>query len=356
MPKDWPNLSDLLRCVAWSSLLLAGSAAANTPDFINRLRCAACHSGQNQHVLDGKPRRSQSSTINLADFRDADHGKIHCPDCHAKGFDIFPHRNKKTETCMDCHPRTGKGADADKPYEFHRMLEEFEGTVHFTEYRHAREKCCGTAAGEPAAPASSAGGGPVPDLAKAAAQRFTCEHCHEPHYFKATRRIGEPRLIRANDNGPCLHCHMDGASVPLSDPAKPSLLAAHGYLPYAELHLEGTRCIDCHTTVRMTVAHDLPKGKGADQGCNTCHSIDSVLLGRLYRYAENTGTRLGFHNARLLEDGYVMGANRHRWTDIAAYLLVSIGLALVLAHGGWRIGAWWQRRTALGRTTREARP
>lgn len=316
---------------------LALPAAAETGDAVQRLRCLACHAGANRLTAPSKAAPTRGGTISIPDFRDADHGNIHCLDCHSKGFAIFPHTQKKTETCMDCHPRTEKGAEDDKPYGFERMQEEYEGTVHFTEFRHAKEKCCGTATGKPVhAPPAKSSRADDPHR-RAAEQRFTCEHCHEPHYFKATSRIKEPALIRENDNRPCLDCHADGATGPLSAPAEPSLLQAHSYLPHAALHLAGTRCIDCHTSVTSAVAHDLPLGKKADQGCNTCHSLDSVLLKRLYRYVDVTERRLGFHNARILQDGYVMGANRHRWTDLAAYGLTSVGLALVLAHGAWRV-------------------
>lgn len=341
-----------LNVLALDAFFLSGPQAAEAPNSLKRMRCFACHVGASQHILDGRPRQSSNSTIDLAKFRDADHGKLECSECHAKGFDIFPHRAARTETCMSCHPRKEEGAADDKPYEFDRMREEFEGTVHFTEYRHAKEKCCGTGASSPVAPPAP-GEGEGSDEKKAN-ERFTCEHCHEPHYFKATRRIGEPHLIRANDNGPCLHCHMDGATVTLADPARPNLLEAHAYLPYAKLHLDGTRCIDCHASVTKAVTHDLPKGKGADQGCNTCHSIDSVLIRRLYRYADTSRTKLGFHNAAILEDGYVMGANRHRWTDVAAYILMTFSLALVLTHGGWRILARLKRSAAAAPGRREA--
>lgn len=289
-------------------------------------------------TFDSKTGQSRSVTINMQDFHDAAHGKTECLDCHAKGFDAFPHRNKKTETCVDCHPRKDKGAEADKPYEFERIQKEFEATVHFTEYQHAKERCCGTASGKTASGnATATSGAEKTDDQKARQQRFTCEHCHEPHYFKATKKIAEPPLIRANDNGPCLRCHKDDAIGPLSDPAKSGLIVAHAYLPYVERHLDRTRCIDCHTNVKPAVAHDLPLGKKANQGCNTCHSIDNVLMTRLYRYVADTSPKLGFRNSPLLQDGYVMGGNRHKWTDIAAYLLVSFGLTLVLAHGGWRI-------------------
>lgn len=291
-------------------------------------------------TFDRNTGQSRSVTIRMRDFHNAAHGKTECLDCHAKGFDSFPHRDKKTETCMDCHPRKDKGAEADKPYAFERIRKEFEATVHFTEYRHAKERCCGTAAGKTANTDTALPGDTGNETGKKEEQqRFTCEHCHEPHYFKTTKQIEQPLLIRENDNGPCLRCHKDGAKGPLSDPAKPDLLLAHSYLPYAQRHLTGTRCIDCHTSVTATVAHDLPVGKKADQGCNTCHSINSVLMARLYRYVKSPDSKLGFHNVALLRDGYVMGANRHKWTDVAASLLMGLGLVLVLIHAGWRIVA-----------------
>lgn len=320
---------------AVSLLLLIGPITPNAAEEPRRLECMACHAGAKRMDAGVDTGRTRSVTISAGDFRNGDHGKVDCNDCHVKGFDTFPHFRKKTETCMSCHPRKEEGAQADQPYDFDRIRREFEGTVHFTEFSHAKERCCGTSAEQSARPGALA---PSGGTAAKTAHRFTCEHCHEPHYFKATERIKEPRLISDNDNAPCLRCHQDGATGPLADPSASGLIAAHRYLPHAQLHLDGTRCIDCHTTVTSAVTHDLPLGRGADQGCNTCHSIDSVLLGRLYRYVANTGSdTLGFNNSRMLQDGYVMGANRHRWTDAAAFLLMSLGLGLVLAHGGWRI-------------------
>lgn len=326
-------------CLAAMLMLGGRSEAAGQADFMKRMRCLACHVGESQHRLDGKEHISKSSTIDMPQFENADHGKMLCADCHSKGFTNFPHRNMKTETCMDCHPRKeAKDAEADRHYEFERINREFEATVHFTEYKHAKERCCGTAVGKAGAGGGAGAAANRKMRETGANQRFTCEHCHEPHYFKATAHIKDPALILKNDNGPCLHCHMDGSSVALKDPATPNLLAAHAYLPHADMHLKGTRCIDCHTSVTPTVAHDLPKGMKADQGCNTCHSIDSIVVRRLYRYVDNArATEAGFHNAALMKDGYVMGANRHRWTDIAAYLLLSMGMVLVIAHGGWRV-------------------
>lgn len=318
--------------------LIPGWAQAGAVHIATRLQCMACHAGPDRFVHDPETGKIRNVTIDMDAFHQGDHAETHCLECHTEGFDLFPHVHMKTYTCMDCHPREDEHAADDEPYEFHRIQEEFESTVHYTEYKDEKEKCCGTA---------------PPDAAKQAAgaarsandkQRFTCEHCHDPHYFKATARIERAQLIMRNDNEPCLRCHADDATGPLADPAEPSMVLAHAYLPHVELHMESTRCVDCHSSVKTTVAHDLPEGKGADQGCNSCHSINSVLMGRLYRYEPPPVQTLGFHNATMLPDSYIMGAHRHWAMDWATYVLVGVSTLLILVHSGLRLAAR-RRRT-----------
>jgi hypothetical protein len=325
--------------VAWAEL--PGAA---------KLQCIACHVGLERFAINRETGDKRSINILLNDFRAGDHGKIHCLECHKEGFEVFPHNRVKTYTCMDCHPRKdAKGAKEDKSYDFDRMRKEFEETVHFTEYQHEKEKCCGTGDDIPVAE-RAVKPHPLEAWAKRGGgeerkERFTCEHCHEPHYFKSTARTKLPHLILENDNGPCVLCHKDDATGPLSDPAKPSMLEAHAYLPHAELHLKGTRCIDCHTTVFTTVAHDLPEGKGADQGCNSCHSINTILADRLYRYIKDPRRTLGFSNAKILPDNYTMGAHRNFWTDWATYVLIGLCTLAIVIHGGLRLYYGWRRRS-----------
>lgn len=315
--------------------LLARGASAEVA-HTKRLRCIACHAGPDRFVEDPETGKITSVTIRMGDYQAGDHAKTHCLNCHTEGFEQFPHFHMKTYTCMDCHPRKDKGAEDDKPYDFQRIREEYEDTVHFTEYKHKEEKCCGTAPKLPTA-------GKVKDDGKGN-ERFTCEHCHNPHYFKATAGIKLPQAILKNDNEPCLRCHEDAAKGPLADPAEPSMVAAHAYLPHVDLHLRSTRCADCHSSVWMTVTHDLPKGKGADQGCNSCHSVNTVLADRLYRYVTDLERTLGFRNAKMLRDNYTMGANRHRWADWATYVLIGLSILGILVHGGLRIFYRWRRR------------
>lgn len=292
------------------------------------LQCLACHAGANRTITDPKTDQTRSIAIKIGTFRQADHGKMQCSECHEKGFEQYPHVNMETNGCMACHPRKEKGAEADKPYEFKRIADEFHNTVHYTEYKNKKPKCCGLAPKDHVVIAKEGD--------KKDNQLFTCEHCHDPHYFVATKKLKEPNLILKNDNGPCLRCHEDGATVILADPAKPTLTVAHKYLPHVDLHLKSTRCIDCHSSVTKAVMHDLPEGKKANQGCNSCHSIDSVLTQRLYRYVKNS-TALGFENPRLLKDNYMMGAHRHRWLDLAAYVLVGALTLFILLHVALRM-------------------
>jgi len=230
---------------------------------LKRLQCLACHAGPNRIVTDPKTGATRSVTIQIGKFRGADHGKMECLECHEKGFEQYPHVNMETNVCMDCHPRKDKGKEDDKPYEFKRMQDEFHKTVHYTEYKNKKAKCCGLAPKDHVVIAS--------ENDKKDNQLFTCEHCHDPHYFVATKKIKQPMLILKNDNEPCLRCHEAKATGMLADPVKTSMAAAHEYLPHVQLHLESTRCIECHTTVTSTVAHDLPEGRKADQAVSYTH-------------------------------------------------------------------------------------
>ena len=308
---------------------------------LTELQCLACHAGSNRLLTDPKTGKTRSITIRISNFRLADHGKMKCSECHEKGFEQYPHVNMETNVCMDCHPRKEKGAEDDKPYDFKRIADEFHGTVHFTEYKNKKAKCCGLAPKDHVIIAKEGD--------KKDNQLFTCEHCHDPHYFVATKKIKQPNLILKNDNGPCLKCHEDNATGMLADPIDSSLAVAHKYLPHVDLHLKSTRCIDCHTTVKKAVMHDLPEGKKADQGCNSCHSIDTILAGRLYRYVERSNA-LGFENARLLQDNYIMGAHRHRWVDLAAYFLTGFVTLIIGFHLGLR--TYFRRRDTTRKTGR----
>ncbi len=322
--------------------LLASTAWAETVRIDTRLQCMGCHAGPDRLVTDPETGEVRNVTIEMGDFNEGDHGNMHCLECHKEGFDQFPHVHLKTSTCMDCHPREEEGAEDDEPYDFDRILKEFKGTVHFTEYEHEKEKCCGTAPEDSASARQS-------NAYQGDKQRFTCMHCHSPHYFKATEHIENAQLILENDNEPCIRCHKDDATGALSDPAEPNLVAVHPWLPRLELHLRATRCIDCHTSTTEPVSHLLPVGSEAERhllpveseaerGCVVCHTRESVLLKRLYRYqVKQTPDRAGFINTVILQDAYVTGATRHVILDALTYFLLGGACLFVVVHGALRI-------------------
>ncbi len=302
----------LVLLAALPCMLLLPVAQAQGPD-LNRtaieLQCVSCHSGHReapQYVVDPETGKRNNVMIDMPEFRRSDHGDMQCVDCHTLGFDQYPHgRPRQRLTCMACHPgpleKTPEYVDRgfrriieDAEYEFWRIEKEYENSLHFTEVVN-----------------------------------FTCEECHDPHYFKATKEQPSPQAILENDNAPCIRCHKADAldQHMLSDPADPDLIVLHEYVQLPKAHLDNTRCIDCHSSVEEIVAHDMLSGKDADQGCMSCHSAGSIMMTRHYRYHDEfEGSDLGFHNAALMEDSYVMGANRNRYIDYISYAIIGITL------------------------------
>lgn len=76
----------------------------------------------------------------------------------------------------------------------------------------------------------------------------------------------------------------------------------------------------------------------------TCHSQDTELGVRLYRYTQTEANELGFLNSALLGDAYVIGATRNVHIDRLAIWLLGLTLAGVAVHGLIRILAGIIRR------------
>ena len=288
------------------------------------LQCVSCHSGHRenpQYVFNSRTGIESNVMIDMPEFREADHGDMLCVDCHTLGFDQYPHGYPRQRlTCMGCHPgpleKTPEFVKLgfqriieDSEYDFWRIEKEYKDSLHFTEVVN-----------------------------------FTCEECHDPHYFKATEDQPTPLAILHNDNAPCIRCHKADAldQHMLSDPADPDLVALHEYVQLPKAHLDNTRCIDCHSSVDKIVTHDMLSGKDADQGCMSCHSTGSIMMTRHYRYHDEIeGPDLGFHNAALMQNNYVMGANRNRYIDYFSYAVIGI---TIFELGVLGIDRWLRRR------------
>lgn len=296
-----------LFCITFPSLLSAQGTQLDRDSL--ELQCVACHSGHRekpQYVFNPRTGIRANVMIDMPEFREADHGNMLCVDCHTLGFDQYPHGYPRQRlSCMACHPgpleKTPEFVELgfrriieDAEYDFWRIEKEYENSLHFTEVVN-----------------------------------FTCEECHDPHYFVATKDQPTPLAILENDNAPCIRCHKADALDQhlLSDPADPDLVALHEYVQLPREHVDNTRCIDCHTDIEHVVAHDMRKGEDADQGCMSCHSTGSIMMTRHYRYHDDLkGTDWGFHNAALMQEKYVMGANRNRYIDYISYGIIGVTL------------------------------
>jgi len=88
----------------------------------------------------------------------------------------------------------------------------------------------------------------------------------------------------------------------------------------------------------MWVAHDiLPKEK-AVKNCVECHSTNTMLTSKLYKY-QNIEERKnrGTFNAVLLNQAYVIGANRNIYLNIVSAIIFGLSLLGVAIHVFFRI-------------------
>ena len=155
----------------------------------------------------------------------------------------------------------------------------------------------------------------------------------------------------------CIDCHNSdlrfskfSAHLP-TQRARPDLDSLHAWLPNAKLHWQAARCIDCHTpasTVRsLGMSHEILGKAKAEKNCVACHSQQSALATRLYRYAAtNAGADLGFANPNILGSAYVLGATRNVYVDWTIGALCAATILGLAGHGLMRFLLWARRRRA----------
>lgn len=199
---------------------------------------------------------------------------------------------------MDCH----EGDDERAKYKFEQIDEEFHKSVHSS--KHSEE--------------------------------FTCWMCHNPHSYKINARTNENMAdFIQYDNEICLTCHSDVSKYQLLTTLEnPNILETHSWLPNQVLHFKQVRCIECHTEINndILVSHNVRPKEEAIKLCVECHSKESRLLASLYKYQfTNERSAIGFSNKEMLEDSYVIGANRNYYLNVLSiglFAAVFIGLCI----------------------------
>lgn len=261
----------------------------------NRL-CIACHGNKYysfyNEVAELNERKLMNPyfVIDSVSYLQGEHKNHYCIDCHSEEYQTYPHKSElKLEpkmSCLVCH-------------DFEAINEEFKKSVHY----------------------------------KAFGDQFHCELCHDPHSNKIVKsNIAEK--IKYN-NGRCLSCHNDIDKYQiLTNHKNPQILKTHDWLPNQALHFEHVRCIECHTAVSdtsKTLHHIVPKEQ-AVRKCVECHSTNSMLSNKLYKYQKAKKSDGGFYNTVILNESYVIGANRNKYLNNISLLIFALTFGGIFIH------------------------
>jgi hypothetical protein len=269
--------------------------------------CFKCH-GQSKYAYSnenlGREVKALMFSERIVDrnrFYQSNHKSFKCTDCHSEDYLKFPHagelRMEQMYNCIDCHGGDEKFAR----FNFEEIESEYHKSIHF----------------------------------KLKEEGFTCWKCHNPHEYKiSVRNSSNLKESILYDNNICLNCHSNYDRFQLlSDEKEVSLIKKHDWLPDQQAHIKNVRCIECHTAVHDTllVSHLILPREEAVRKCNECHSKNSLLMGSLYKFESKEQRRDGFFNGVILNESYVIGANRNEYLNILS--LVILGLIVLII--GW---------------------
>ena len=282
---------------------LSDSVSAK-PKVDENNQCLRCHSMATLSYKDSSSGLIKNLSVDPGEFYNSNHKELKCTKCHDKEFEQFPHPKKlKKESlyCLDCHKDDLKLAQ----FNFPAIEKDFDASVHHQKL----------------------------------GDKFTCFACHDPHSFQIHARVNEDiKNTVLYDNQICLQCHNPGKQVnAYDDTLLPGITSAHSWLPHQNLHWKTVRCLDCHSAEGADtsgVAHlILPKEK-AVKNCVECHSKNSMLTQTLYKFQSfEKRDKRGFFNAVIMNDAYVVGANRNYYLNLLSFIIFGITLIALLVHG-----------------------
>lgn len=277
-------------------------------------KCFKCHANRTYSYFNDEIGREVKKTmyrelmVYPEKYYKSNHRSFSCTDCHSYGYNTFPHpgelRMEPKAGCLDCHG----GDESYAHFKFEEIEEEFLKSIHSTKHDDA----------------------------------FSCWMCHDPHEYHINARTKEKIVeIIAYDNAICLSCHADVDRYQLlTEKEKPNILETHDWLPNQALHFRKVRCIECHTGINesILVAHNILPKENAVKNCIECHSRDSRLMSSIYRHAvKEAKAEMGFINSVILNEAYVIGANRNRVLNIISIVGFMLVFAVVSIHAILRI-------------------
>lgn len=289
------------------------TSAYVSPFHDDNERCFKCH-GQAKYEYSNETQGRQVKALmcserilNREEFYNSNHKSFSCTDCHSAQYTTFPHpgelRMEQKLNCIDCHGGDEKFAK----YHFEEIEADYKQSTHF----------------------------------KLEEDGFSCWKCHNPHTYKiSVRNTNNLKETIAYDNAICLSCHSDFNRFQLlTDRAEINLIKKHEWLPNQAVHIANVRCIECHTKINnnIPVAHQIKPKAEAVKLCNECHSKNSILMASLYKFESREQRRDGFFNGIILNESYVIGANRNEYLNLLSLIIFVGVLGVIAVHILFRI-------------------
>ena len=310
----------LLILIACPGATLAQADSADTGPDLEKYRevndfvdenesCFKCHAETKYVLVDEFFGREITNAmcpdkiVDRDDYYSMVHKSFACLDCHAYEYEEFPHpleaRLEEPYQCIDCHGYDENYAH----FKFEDIEMEYMESVHATDVKE-----------------------------------FSCWKCHDPHSYKLTVRDDGTSISEAiaYNNDICLSCHSDFSRFELlTDRDEINILETHDWLPNQAAHFGSVRCIECHTSISDStlVAHHVQPSELAVKNCADCHSKNSLLMASLYKHeAKESRKKYGFINGIIINDAYVIGANRNTTLSFIGIVLFLLTLGGVAVH------------------------
>jgi hypothetical protein len=276
-------------------------------------RCLKCH-GQGKYEYTNETLGKQIKALMFSErivkrgeFYNSNHKSFSCTDCHSEQYTTFPHpgelRMEQKLNCIDCHGGDEKFAQ----YHFEAIDTGYQQSTHF----------------------------------KLEADGFSCWKCHDPHSYKINIRNSENiKETIQYDNSICLSCHSNFDHFQLLTERKEiNILKTHEWLPNQAVHFRNVRCLECHTRINnsILVSHLILPKEEAVRRCNECHSQNSILMATLYKFQSKEQRRSGFFNGIILNESYVIGANRNEYLNLFSLIILLGVIGIIGVHIMFRI-------------------
>ncbi len=300
-------------CITWAGIFglkqnnqsTTDTTMFESPFYADNERCFICH-GERRYEYTNENLGRQVKALMFSEryvdrekFYQSNHKTFSCTDCHSEEYVNFPHagelRMEQNYNCIDCHG----GDETFAKYHFEEIEAEYQQSIHF----------------------------------KLEDEGFSCWKCHDPHSYKINiRNTDNLKETILYDNSICLSCHANFDHFQLlTEREEINILKTHDWLPNQAIHFKNVRCIECHTKINdsILVAHLIQPKEDAVRRCNECHSQNSILMTTLYKFQSKAQRQTGFFNGIILNESYVIGANRNEYLNIIS-LVIFIGLILVI--------------------------